>query len=301
MPTHVHTYAHILCTLREFACERDLRLTSTSARPAHDPGQLAAAWARHGSCSLTDMALLTAPQSHTESGTAERMPRQPWLLSHTGRRCRATLCCLAVGALPGRANATETTPARQAASSGSSLELRALGGGASVAWTQSGGAGVDQRAAVIGLGARGGLSFPGAHLQFGVIASVQHYSPIGQVRVHFGEPDDWPRGNSYTVWSPAGLFFELYPFEGAGPFFGISASVGYIPSIETETRLAGAMYLAGYAVEVGYDTNRSAPHVFGAFLRYGGWSGSESPFFTDFPDELTSGELTIGIRWSFGP
>jgi hypothetical protein len=192
------------------------------------------------------------------------------------------------------------TPPTPEQASRSSLELRALGGGSSVAWTQSGGAGVDQGAVVMGLGARGGLSFPRAHLQFGVIASVEHYSPVGEVQVRFAEPDDWLRGNSYTVWSPAGLFFELYPFDGAGPFLGVSASLGYIPSIETKTRLAGAMYLAGYAVEVGYDTDRSAPHVFGAFLRrYGGWSGRESPFFTDFPDELSSSALTIGARWSF--
>ena len=64
---------------------------------------------------------------------------------------------------------------------------------------------------------------------------------------------------------------------------------------------AAFAYLAGCALEIGYDTDRCAPHVFGAFLRYGAWIGTESPLFTDFPDELSSGELTIGARWNFSP
>jgi hypothetical protein len=255
------------------------------------------------------MPLSSAAPSCRKSAAAERTTRQLWLGSHTGRRCLAALCCWGLSAFVGRASAmegtspSETTAAPEAAapaarSSGSSLELRALGGVSGVAWTQSGGAGVDQQAAVMGLGARWGLSFPGARLQFGWIASVEHYSPVEQVGVRFAEPDDWLRGNSYTVWSPAGLFFEVYPFKGA--FLGLSGSLGYVPSVETATRLAGEMYLAGYALEVGYDTNRGAPHVFGAFLRYAAWSGRESPLFTDFPDELSSGEVTLGARWSFG-
>ena len=247
------------------------------------------------------MSFSTAPRSRKKSAVVRRALPQPWWRSHTGRRCRATLCCWALSALAAEANATETTPLPEPASSGGTIELRALGGGSSVAWTQSGGAGVDQQAAVIGLGARGGLSFRRTRLRLGLIASVECFSPVGHAEVRFAEPDDWLRGGSYTVWSPAGLFFELSPFKGAGLFFGLSGSLGYIPSIETATRLAGAMFLAGYAFEVGYDTNHAAPHVFGAFLRYSAWSGIESPLFTDFPDELRSGALTVGARWSFSP
>ena len=56
--------------------------------------------------------------------------------------------------------------------------------------------------------------------------------------------------------------------------------------------------MAGYALEVGYEMDRTRTHGPGVFLRYAGWSGAQSPLFTDFPDGVDSREITLGLRWT---
>jgi hypothetical protein len=56
--------------------------------------------------------------------------------------------------------------------------------------------------------------------------------------------------------------------------------------------------MAGYSIEAGYEIARTHSHGPGVFVRYAGWSGTQSPLYTDFPDGVNSRELTLGVRWT---
>jgi hypothetical protein len=234
---------------------------------------------------------------HQSHAAVARALAQVWLRSDSGRRWRAALgCCLALLAVAGESSALESSTAPEAHVPSFSWELRALGGPARVDWTRSGGAVLDQSAAMLGLGVRGG-GFLGSHVQVGASLSVSHYRRVGQLDAReteiFGS-EYWLLETPYTVWSPIGAFVELYPLPNTGLFMGLSGSLGV-----TDTGV-DPMLLAGYGIEVGYESSRSHPHGIGVFVRYGGWTGNNF-FFTDSPDTLVSGELTLGVRWTFRP
>jgi hypothetical protein len=224
-------------------------------------------------------------------------PAQVWLFDDSGRRWRSALgCCVTMIAVAGKSSAQESSGAPETDSQHLSFELGALGGPASVTWTRSGGAVLEQSAAVVGLGARARLSL-GSHVQLGICASVLHYSRLGQLDAQEAETfagEYWLLETPYTVWSPIGLFVELYPLPHTGLFVGLSGSLG------AAATGGDSMLLAGYGIEAGYESSRSHPHGVGVFLRYGGWIGTEA-LSTDSPDGLTSGELTLGVRWTFRP
>ena len=111
----------------------------------------------------------------------------------------------------------------------------------------------------------------------------------------------WLSETSYTVWSPLGGFIELYTNADKGLFFGVSGSIGHIPAPPPPPgTITTSRYMAGYAIEAGYETSRLG-HGLGAFLRFSGWTGTQSFLFTDFPEGLDSRELTLSLRWTFRP
>jgi hypothetical protein len=225
-----------------------------------------------------------------------RAPAQVWFRSDSGGRWRSALGCgLALIAVAGESSALESSAAPEAHAPSFSWQVHALGGPASVAWTRSGGAVLDQSAAMLGLGVRGG-GFLGSHVQVGASLSVSQYRRVGQLDAQetaiFGS-EYWLLETPYTVWSPIGGFVELYPLPDTGLFVGLSGSLG------VSQMGAESMLLAGYGIEAGYESTRSHPHGIGVFLRYGGWTGME--FSTDDPNGLVSGELTLGVRWTFRP
>jgi hypothetical protein len=209
---------------------------------------------------------------------------------------------LAVGAVAKDTSAADGAEPRRVDAYSFFVELRAIGGGAEVEWSNSGSPVVDQHAAAFGLGLRGGWLL-GSRVHLGATASVARYSLVGQLTVRdtekFTDPF-WLRETSYTVWAPLGVFFEFYPMKDEGLCFGLAGSWGWLPANADPppgTQDAG-LIMAGYAVEAGYELDRRRPQGPGIFLRYAGWAGRQSPFYTDFPDEVDSREITLGLRWT---
>jgi len=250
---------------------------------------------------------------------------------HRSRRWHSTLGAgLAVLAVTGGASAVEAPaprtasaaddPAPRAASAAEDptprgvdwvwfiLELRAIGGGAAVAWTASASDGVsdvpvvDQYASTFGLGLRAGGPLS-SHVQVGATASVTRYSQVGELEVRdaetFGD-ESWLRETSYTLWAPLGLFLEIYPITGNGFFFGVTGSVGWMPANSNPPygKIDEGLIMFGYSLEAGYELDRTQRHGPGVFLRFAGWHGTQSPLYTDFPDGVDSRELTLGLRWT---
>jgi hypothetical protein len=188
------------------------------------------------------------------------------------------------------------------------LELRAIGGGAAVGWTATDSEGVndipvvDQYASTFGLGLRAGFPI-GSYVNLGYTASFARYSQVGELEVRdaeaFGD-EYWLRETSYTLWSPVGVFLELYPITGNGFFFSLTGSLGWMPANTNlpPNTIDEGLIMAGYALEAGYEFDRTQKHGPGAFLRYAGWAGSQSPLYTDFPEGVDSRELTLGLRWT---
>ena len=225
-----------------------------------------------------------------------------WLRSHSGCAWAAALVVCVVGAASASsAQALEVAPASREAPT-FSLELRALGGGAAVGLAADDEPVVDFDATAFGLGARLGW-FADPHLQIGATASIVRYSRAGEIEVRNAEiyaDEFWLRETSYTLWSPIGAFIEMYPFRGFS--VGVSGSLGYVPApTPPPGTITSTLYMAGYALELGYDTSRLERHGAGVFLRYAAWTGGESPLHTDFPDSIASSELTLGARWTFRP
>lgn len=225
------------------------------------------------------------------------------LVGNTLRRWRITLGVgLSVIAGTGSAAAGDGPAPRAADWVSHFWELRALGGGAAVEWSNSGAPVVDEHAAAFGLGLRAGLPL-GSHVHFGGAASMARYSNVGQLNVRDAEmyaDEFWLRETSYTLWAPFGLFVEIYPVADQGFFLGLTGSLGWIPanSNPPPNTIDRGLLMAGYAIEAGYELDRLQTHGPGVFLRYAGWAGRQSPFFTDFPDEVDSRELTLGLRWT---
>ena len=188
------------------------------------------------------------------------------------------------------------------------LELRAIGGGAAVGWTSRASDGVtevpvvDQYASTFGLGLRAGWPI-GSHVQLGGTASFAGYSQVGELDVRDAEAfggEGWLRETSYSLWSPVGVFLEVYPITGNGFFFSVTGSLGWMPANSNlpPNKIDEGLIMAGYALEAGYELDRTQKHGPGVFLRFAGWAGSQSPLYTDFPDGVDSRELTLGLRWA---
>jgi len=181
-------------------------------------------------------------------------------------------------------------------------ELRLIGGGAAVGWKSNDTPVVDQQAATLGLGLRVGWPL-GSHVHLGAAASVARYSRVGQLEVReeqtFNHPY-WLRETSYTLWALPGPFLEIYPWKDEGLFFGLTASLGWMPANSNlpPNTIDRGLIMAGYALEAGYEFVRTQVHGPGVFLRYAGWGGMQSPLYTDFPDRVNSRELTLGLRWT---
>lgn len=192
------------------------------------------------------------------------------------------------------------------------LELRTFGGGAGLELRDTDQSVLNPRARAVvdfdavawGVAARGGWE-GGSHVQLGGTVSVVSYWRAGELRVRdavaLGDElfqfDDSP-----NLWA-TGAFVELYPVKDLGAFVGLTLSLGYLPPVWAPRpgTIDAPMYLVGYALEAGYESSRSKPHALGVFLRYSAWTGGESPLFTDFPESLSLGELTLGARWAFRP
>ena len=188
------------------------------------------------------------------------------------------------------------------------LELRTFAGGAALSLSDTDESTsrskpvVDFDAMAWGAGARAGWNID-AHFQLGASASVVNYWRSGKLDMrnaqttgdYFFQFDDTP-----TLWAPIGAFVEIHLWRDVGAFVGLAVSLGYVPPVgkPRPNSIDPEMYLAGYALEAGYDSSRSAPYAVGVFLRYSAWTGGESPLSTDFPEGLTLGELTIGARWA---
>ena len=169
-------------------------------------------------------------------------------------------------------------------------------------WTSSHVPVVDQHAAIFGLGLRAGFPI-GSHVQLGGTASVARYSQVGELEVQDAETfadQYWLRETSYTLWSPAGVFLDVYPITDNGFFFGLTGSLGWMPANSNlpPNTIDEGLIMAGYALEVGYELDRTSKHGPGLLLRFAGWNGTQSPLYTDFPDGVDSRELTLGLRWS---
>ena len=213
--------------------------------------------------------------------------------------------------LAGSAAAQDGPAASAADGSSFVLELRTFGGAAALKLrsadesTLRTEAVVDFDAIAWGAGARAGWDLS-ADVQLGVTASIVKYWRAGKLEVRdpeaFGDYyfqfDDTP-----SLWAPVGAFLELHPVRDVGAFVGLALSLGYVPAVAHPRPNSNdaEMYMAGYALEAGYESSRSSPHTFGVFLRYCAWTGGESPLYTDFPEGLSLGELTIGTRWAFRP
>jgi hypothetical protein len=182
------------------------------------------------------------------------------------------------------------------------FDVRLHGGGAALALTQSldsepyGERHVgDPGAATLGAGLQWGW-FAGSQLQLGLVHSIERYEWIGQsevIDVSEYEPGYWTEEGGYTVFSPLGVFLEIH---GGGVFLNVSGSLGYIPSVAGQ---GGTFWMAGFALEAGHELGPTKDGL-GLFLRYASWVGTESPLYTDFPAGVTSHELNLGVRWSFG-
>jgi hypothetical protein len=161
---------------------------------------------------------------------------------------------------------------------------------------------VDQYASTFGLGLRAGFPI-GSHVNLGATASVARYSQVGELEVRDAaafSDEYWLRETSYTLWSPVGVFLEIYPIKDNGFFFGVTGSVGWMPAnshLPPNTTDLG-LIMAGYALEAGYELDRTEKHGPGVFLRFAGWGGTQNPISTDFPDGVDSRELTLGLRWT---
>jgi hypothetical protein len=213
----------------------------------------------------------------------------------------ASLAVIAVASGAAAAEPAASEPARENSVSFFG-ELRLLGGGAAVGWKSSDTPVVDQQAATLGLGLRVGWPL-GSQVHLGATASVARYSLVGELEVRdeelFNDPY-WLRETSYTLWALPGPFLEIYPIKDEGLFFGLTTSLGWMPAnsnLPPNTSDKGLL-LAGYALEAGYEFAPAQTHGPGVFLRYAGWTGMQSPLYTDFPDRVNSRELTLGLRWT---
>ena len=185
------------------------------------------------------------------------------------------------------------------------FDLRLLAGGAALALTQSldsdpyGERHVgDAAAATFGVGLQWGW-FADRHIQLGFAHSIMRYEWLGNndvTSVSAYEQDYWTDESAYTVYSPLGVFVEIQPGLDTRAFLNLSASLGYIPSVEGQ---GGTVLMAGVAIEVGHELGSVTKAGLGVFLRYAAWTGTEDFFYTDFPAGLTSHELTLGARFSF--
>jgi hypothetical protein len=216
--------------------------------------------------------------------------------------CAALGSALSLIAVAGTAAADQDAPVREAPPPSHFLELNVVGGGASVGWTRSGNAVVDQHASTFGLGVRAGWLF-GAYAKVGIAGSFAYYSRVGEVEVRDAEQyadEFWLRETSYRLWAPVGVFIEFYPIRDADFFFNLAGALGSIPANTNlpPNTVDSGLIMAGFAFEVGYDINRMERHGPGVFLRYAGWTGTQSPLWTDFPDGVDSQELTLGLRWT---
>ncbi|MEO8184137.1 MAG: hypothetical protein ABI895_35405 [Deltaproteobacteria bacterium] len=253
---------------------------------------------------LTASTLL--PSSNTpQSGGFTLMPRR--LCRWHGPLGVLPLCL----SLSGSAAADDGLAASAADRSSFVLELRTFGGGAALKLRATDESGsqtkpvVDFDAISWGAAARVGWDL-GAHVQLGATASVAKYWRIGTLEVHDAQTFDdyyFQFDDSPSLWAPIGAFVEIHSSADLGIFIGLALSLGYVPPVARPR--AGSsdaeMYMAGYALEAGYDASRSGPHSFGVFLRYSAWAGGESPLHTDFPESLRLAELTLGARWAFRP
>jgi hypothetical protein len=218
----------------------------------------------------------------------------------------ALLCCSAALCLPRIATAGNDAEASAAPARRFSLELRAVTGGAALEHIAfEGPTIVELGAATLGVAARAGW-FPDSHVQLGMAASVAKYWRAGKIHVRdaeaFNDPY-WQFDDSPVLWAPFGAFIELYPTRERGFFFGVGAGLGYIPEVAhpRPNSIDIPMYTAGYSLEAGYDWSLSQRQGLGVLLRYAAWSGEESPLSTDYPEQLSLSELTLGVRWTFQP
>jgi hypothetical protein len=257
------------------------------------------------------------------SAGSERTCRASAVLpsSNTTRGPRRTVvprCHPALGAIPvclslaGNAAAETPRATNGADSSSFVLELRTFAGAAGLELRDTdetlrvagSRAVVDYDAIAWGVGARAGWD-TSPYVRLGATVSVTGYWRTGKLQVRDAEAladELFQFDDSPSLWAP-GAFLEISPVRDLGVFLGLTLSLGYVPSV-SEPRpntIDAPMYLGGYALEAGYQSNRSSPHALGVFLRYSAWTGKESPFFTDFPESMSLGELTLGARWAFRP
>lgn len=258
---------------------------------------------RHANCSAVGMVFPRSKLPRSCRDFRGCSPAQLSLPRHTVPRwCAALGSGLSVIAIGGSAAAEQDAPVRAPGLPSYFLELNVVGGGASVGWTRSGNAVVDQHASTVGLGVRAGWLF-GTYAKVGFAGSFAWYSRVGEVEVRDAEQyadEFWLRETSYRLWAPLGVFIEFYPIRDADFFFGLAGSLGSIPAntnLPPNTQDRG-LFMVGFAFEVGYDINRMQQHGPGVFLRYARWTGTQSPLWTDFPDGVDSMELTLGLRWT---
>ncbi len=219
---------------------------------------------------------------------------------------RSALGALCLGFSVASSAAAEDGAAPAARASSAVFEVRLLGGGAVLEMSDTDESlylsvdVADYRSLGGGLGLRLGMDV-GGYLQFGWTGSVMKYARAGGYTVHnqaafdaeLFQFDDTP-----DVWAPLGGYLELYPAPEVGAFLGLGFGLGYVPPVERPRPGTGdaPMYLAGYFLEAGYETSRSERFSLGVFLRYAGWSGGESPLYTDYPEGIRIAELSLGIR-----
>ena len=218
----------------------------------------------------------------------------------------ALLCGSLALCLPRIATAADDSEASAAPTRTFSLELRAFTGGAAlehISW--EGPTIVELGAATLGVGARAGW-FAGSHVQLGIAASVAKYWRAGKIDVRDAQAfndEYWNFDDSPVLWAPFGAFIEFYPTQQRGFFFGVGAALGYLPAVANPrpNSIDIPFYTAGYSFEAGYEWSLSHGQGIGVLLRYTGWSGTESPLSTDFPETLSLADLTLGARWTFQP
>lgn len=191
------------------------------------------------------------------------------------------------------------------------LEVRLLGGGAALELLHTDQSVyrsvpvVDYGALGGGLGLRLGMDL-GSHAQLGWMGSISRYGRTTGFDVHDREAftdELFQFDDSPDLWTPLGAYLELYPVPELGAFLGVGAGLGFVPPVARPRpgTFDATMYVAGFSLEAGYETSRSERHALGVFLRYAGWSGTESPLFTDFPEGIRIAELSIGIRLALRP
>ena len=157
----------------------------------------------------------------------------------------------------------------------------------------------DCEALAIAGGARFGW-FIGPHVLLGAELAGSWQSCASAVRVRdesYFTSKPRPEGASYGHFAPLGIFIEFYPWVREGWYASLSSGVGGggMPDFAE----GDAVFMAGYAIELGYELSGAAKVGPAPFLRYSAWGAEESPISSEHPDGMASSEWLVGLRWSF--